>query len=81
MDYRNVLRIQPVKPLAIRRLGMIYQDQGKGGLGFSIPAQNDRIETREPGYPLDVSPAVRVGASAQSGSRRGDVYVGKATWQ
>jgi hypothetical protein len=81
MDYRNVLRIQPVKPLAIRRLGMIYQDQIKGGLGFSIPAQNDRIGTRDSGDPLDVSPGVPVGPSAQRGSGRGDVYIGKATWQ
>jgi len=36
IEYRNVLRIDPMQPLAIRRLGVIDQDQGKGDWALSF---------------------------------------------
>jgi hypothetical protein len=79
IEYRNVLRIDPMQPLAIRRLGVIDQDQGKGGWALSFLLKDDRIGAGQSAYPVDVGARLAFGASGQTGPGPGHVYIGQAT--
>src|SRR2546425_470601 len=81
IEYRQVLRIDPQSAPCGTTPWHDLSGAGQSGLGFPIPAQNDRIRVRPSGDPVDVGPRLPLGPPGQKGPGRGDVYTGKAAWQ